>query len=181
MHRYQPRLHVIYNNPKGKDASLTENFKTFSFKETQFTAVTAYQNHRVSWELNGQRDNSMSSSPISLEDNFPVFGCLSFRIACLGTLVSMKLMDSFSSALILTKICFHLWLVVLSEKSISLPALLETHVPQITCSLPLAPNWTHCQVPSLLVPHLRPSKSVNVPMYYNDLGRNKFMSLWKEE
>lgn len=47
MHRYQPRLHVIYNNPKGKDASLTENFKTFSFKETQFTAVTAYQNHRI--------------------------------------------------------------------------------------------------------------------------------------
>ena len=48
MHRYQPRLHVIYNHRKNEDDSTTENFKTFIFPETQFTAVTAYQNHRVS-------------------------------------------------------------------------------------------------------------------------------------
>ena len=48
MHRYQPRLHVIYNQRKEEDSSGTENFKTFIFQETQFTAVTAYQNHRVS-------------------------------------------------------------------------------------------------------------------------------------
>ena len=47
MHRYQPRLHVIYNHRKEDDCSGTENFKTFIFQETQFTAVTAYQNHRV--------------------------------------------------------------------------------------------------------------------------------------
>ena len=49
MHRYQPRLHVIYINPPGEDSSLTENFKTVIFPETKFTAVTAYQNHRVSF------------------------------------------------------------------------------------------------------------------------------------
>ena len=48
MHRYQPRFHVVYVNPKNEDASKTENFRTFSFAETKFTAVTAYQNHRVS-------------------------------------------------------------------------------------------------------------------------------------
>lgn len=30
------------------EAPETENFKTFVFPETQFIAVTAYQNHRVS-------------------------------------------------------------------------------------------------------------------------------------
>ena len=48
MHRYQPRLHVIYINPRGEDSSATENFKTFIFPECKFMAVTAYQNHRVS-------------------------------------------------------------------------------------------------------------------------------------
>lgn len=50
MHRYQPRLHVLYNSSNGKaDASVHkfQEFKTFVFPETQFTAVTAYQNHRV--------------------------------------------------------------------------------------------------------------------------------------
>lgn len=48
MHRYQPRFHVVYINQRSEDASLTENFRTFIFPETKFTAVTAYQNHRVS-------------------------------------------------------------------------------------------------------------------------------------
>jgi len=47
MHKYQPRFHAVYVNPKSEDVSLTENFKTFIFAETKFTAVTAYQNHRV--------------------------------------------------------------------------------------------------------------------------------------
>lgn len=47
MHRYQPRFHVVYINPRGEDASKTQNFKTFVFQETKFTAVTAYQNHRI--------------------------------------------------------------------------------------------------------------------------------------
>lgn len=53
MHRYQPRCHVVYIPQKGlqPDTNLDENilqsFKTFVFPETKFTAVTAYQNHRV--------------------------------------------------------------------------------------------------------------------------------------
>lgn len=51
MHRYQPRFHVLYVVPKNEDMNPTENFKTFIFPETKFTAVTAYQNHRVSHYL----------------------------------------------------------------------------------------------------------------------------------
>lgn len=45
MHKYQPRLHVVRCNdiahlPYSK-------FKTFIFKETEFIAVTAYQNEKV--------------------------------------------------------------------------------------------------------------------------------------
>ena len=47
MHKYQPRFHVVYINAKSEDVSGSENFKTFLFCETKFTAVTAYQNHRV--------------------------------------------------------------------------------------------------------------------------------------
>ncbi|CAG2177796.1 unnamed protein product [Oppiella nova] len=47
MHRYQPRFHVLYVVPKDEDMNRTENFKTFIFSETKFTAVTAYQNHRI--------------------------------------------------------------------------------------------------------------------------------------
>lgn len=47
MHKYQPRFHVVYVNPKSEDCTTTENFKTYTFQETKFTAVTAYQNHRV--------------------------------------------------------------------------------------------------------------------------------------
>lgn len=48
MHRYQPRFHVLYlpNKSDSIDAG-KQNFKTFMFPETKFTAVTAYQNHRV--------------------------------------------------------------------------------------------------------------------------------------
>jgi T-box protein 1 len=46
MHRYQPRLHILHDPDKPGNPN-TQNFKTFVFPETQFTAVTAYQNHRV--------------------------------------------------------------------------------------------------------------------------------------
>ncbi len=48
MHKYQPRFHVVYVNPKSENVAQTENYKTFIFPETKFMAVTAYQNHRVS-------------------------------------------------------------------------------------------------------------------------------------
>uniref|UniRef100_A0AAY5L5Y1 T-box domain-containing protein n=1 Tax=Esox lucius TaxID=8010 RepID=A0AAY5L5Y1_ESOLU len=48
MHRYQPRFHVVYVDPR-QDSQLHahRNFCTFSFPETRFIAVTAYQNHRI--------------------------------------------------------------------------------------------------------------------------------------
>jgi len=49
MHRYQPRCHIVVapSPPGSAPDPRTENFKTFSFPETRFTAVTAYQNHRI--------------------------------------------------------------------------------------------------------------------------------------
>lgn len=49
MHKYQPRVHII--KKKDHTASLlnlkSEEFRTFVFVETVFTAVTAYQNQLV--------------------------------------------------------------------------------------------------------------------------------------
>lgn len=47
MHKYQPRLHVVYRNSKAEDVGNTQNYKTFIFHETKFMAVTAYQNCRI--------------------------------------------------------------------------------------------------------------------------------------
>ncbi|XP_053659780.1 optomotor-blind protein [Anopheles marshallii] len=48
MHRYQPRLHVCFFTRNGvKDEKDTLTHRTFVFPETSFTAVTAYQNQRV--------------------------------------------------------------------------------------------------------------------------------------
>ena len=48
MRRYQPRFHVVFLDPrKDSERHAQENFKSFIFTETQFTAVTAYQNRRV--------------------------------------------------------------------------------------------------------------------------------------
>nr|SJX71985.1 T-box transcription factor TBX1/10-1 [Nematostella vectensis] len=52
MHKYQPRFHVILEDPdRSSTASLHEvskdHIRTFIFPETQFMAVTAYQNHMI--------------------------------------------------------------------------------------------------------------------------------------
>lgn len=48
MHRYQPRFHVVHvSGRKDFEDAPERDFKTFFFPETQFTAVTAYQNHRI--------------------------------------------------------------------------------------------------------------------------------------
>ncbi|XP_037534445.1 T-box transcription factor TBX1 [Nematolebias whitei] len=48
MHRYQPRFHVVYVDPApNSHLNAYKNFCSFSFPETQFMAVTAYQNHRI--------------------------------------------------------------------------------------------------------------------------------------
>ncbi|VDK77702.1 unnamed protein product [Litomosoides sigmodontis] len=53
MHKYQPRVHVV-RRPRERpiEQALTidlhnEHYKTFQFKETQFMAVTAYQNQLI--------------------------------------------------------------------------------------------------------------------------------------
>lgn len=60
MHRYQPRFHIVYLPPKHSnnnssrsgaiynDDGNSTHFRRFIFPETSFTAVTAYQNQRVS-------------------------------------------------------------------------------------------------------------------------------------
>ena len=55
MHKYQPRLHVVVCDedvPNPDHETRVENLRTelvrqFTFEETSFMAVTAYQNHRV--------------------------------------------------------------------------------------------------------------------------------------
>ncbi|NXE27410.1 TBX10 factor, partial [Ardeotis kori] len=48
MHRYQPRFHIVFVDPRRDSERFAhQNFKSFSFPETQFMAVTAYQNHRI--------------------------------------------------------------------------------------------------------------------------------------
>ncbi|XP_015758362.1 PREDICTED: T-box transcription factor TBX1-like [Acropora digitifera] len=52
MHKYQPRFHVVIDNQERSTmtselGASTEHVKTFVFQETQFMAVTAYQNHMI--------------------------------------------------------------------------------------------------------------------------------------
>lgn len=53
MHKYQPRIHIV-KRPDGASPQVTdlenEEYKTFIFPESVFTAVTAYQNQLVSWK-----------------------------------------------------------------------------------------------------------------------------------
>jgi len=45
MHKYQPRIHVVRADDTYKHPY--SNFKTFTFSETAFIGVTAYQNEKV--------------------------------------------------------------------------------------------------------------------------------------
>ncbi|KAG2463551.1 TBX22 factor, partial [Polypterus senegalus] len=51
MHKYKPRVHVIVHSSKLDLAQIhslpDEGVKTFIFKETEFTTVTAYQNQQI--------------------------------------------------------------------------------------------------------------------------------------
>jgi hypothetical protein len=44
MHKYRPRLHIVRED---EDASDDTKHGVFSFKETKFVAVTAYQNDQI--------------------------------------------------------------------------------------------------------------------------------------
>ncbi|XP_049800022.1 T-box transcription factor TBX20-like [Schistocerca nitens] len=51
MHKYQPRIHLVKRSEANASAPITdlerEEFKTFIFPESVFTAVTAYQNQLI--------------------------------------------------------------------------------------------------------------------------------------
>ncbi|XP_014347604.1 T-box transcription factor TBX22 [Latimeria chalumnae] len=51
MHKYKPRVHVIVQDSRFDLSQIqslpVEGVKTFSFKETEFTTVTAYQNQQI--------------------------------------------------------------------------------------------------------------------------------------
>ncbi|XP_018429919.1 PREDICTED: T-box transcription factor TBX22-like [Nanorana parkeri] len=51
MHKYEPRVHVIVRDSRFELSQIqslpAEGVKTFSFKETEFTTVTAYQNQQI--------------------------------------------------------------------------------------------------------------------------------------
>ena len=48
LHKYQPRLHIVeVNDGEPEAACNTSNPHVFTFQETQFIAVTAYQNAEV--------------------------------------------------------------------------------------------------------------------------------------
>lgn len=64
LHKYQPRLHVVEVNEDGtEDTSQPGRVQTFTFSETQFIAVTAYQNTdvRVQRRTSARRDKKRKS------------------------------------------------------------------------------------------------------------------------
>ncbi|XP_069771509.1 T-box transcription factor TBX20 [Narcine bancroftii] len=91
MHKYQPRVHII--RKKDHTASLvnlkSEEFRTFIFPETVFTAVTAYQNQlitKLKIDSNpfakGFRDSSRLTDMERYEAEWPqrAFICLLFTL-----------------------------------------------------------------------------------------------------
>lgn len=70
MHKYQPRFHLVRANDILKLPYST--FRTYVFKETEFIAVTAYQNEKVSWLYREMVDEFLEDS---VESN--VFICFS--------------------------------------------------------------------------------------------------------
>ncbi|CAF3516735.1 unnamed protein product [Adineta steineri] len=75
MHRYQPRLHIVKTNDLIKIP--WSPIKTFIFKETQFIAVTAYQNEKITQLkidnnpfAKGFRDNGAASKRDKRRLNF---------------------------------------------------------------------------------------------------------------
>lgn len=79
LHKYQPRLHIVEVTEDGvEDLNEPSKTQTFTFSETQFIAVTAYQNTDVSAPWLG-RSLSARSSMIkpSVNDSSPLSRLLS--------------------------------------------------------------------------------------------------------
>ena len=72
MHRYQPRVHCVYSPSSKADDILvqqTQAFRTFTFPETKFIGVTAYQNHRIT-------QLKIASNPFAKGPQGPCLTCL---------------------------------------------------------------------------------------------------------
>lgn len=69
MHKYQPRIHLV-KRAEGASGLVSdlenEEYKTFIFPETIFTAVTAYQNQLVRFRkfLRTRRYDGLDNRPI---------------------------------------------------------------------------------------------------------------------
>lgn len=75
LHKYQPRLHVVEVNEDGtEDTSQPGRVQTFTFTETQFVAVTAYQNTDVRifliWPRGLQHARSFHARSFLLSSSF---------------------------------------------------------------------------------------------------------------
>lgn len=75
MHKYKPRVHIIQHDPRVDLSQIhslpAEGVHSFSFPETEFTTVTAYQNQQVPptdplWHKDEQKKNIITNSSWSV-------------------------------------------------------------------------------------------------------------------
>ena len=79
LHKYEPRLHLV----KVGANSQKKRISSFSFPETQFIAVTAYQNEEVSVKVDTSSDQwikGAQSTPAQRKNIFKNFFFISFRL-----------------------------------------------------------------------------------------------------
>lgn len=96
MHKYKPRVHVIVQDSRFDLSQIqslpAEGVKTFSFKETEFTTVTAYQNQQITKLkidrnpfAKGFRDPGRNRGVLDgLLENYPWRSSLSFDFKAFG-------------------------------------------------------------------------------------------------
>lgn len=74
LHKYQPRLHIVEVSEGEPEAACSaSNTHIFTFQETQFIAVTAYQNAEVrAWEGEGRGQRGWGGA-VSLGGDFGSF------------------------------------------------------------------------------------------------------------
>lgn len=81
LHKYQPRLHIVeVKEDSGEDPFLSAKAQTFVFPETQFIAVTAYQNADVSHGTDIQQEREKKARKREVE--FYIDLCLVVLLNC---------------------------------------------------------------------------------------------------
>ncbi len=81
MHKYQPRVHIMKKRDSNVDPRTVnlenEEVKTFTFVETQFMAVTAYQNqlvwcfHKFPMKDHSRSQKVLLGKPVNVAFLFP--------------------------------------------------------------------------------------------------------------